>query len=97
MIRGTTPTLRFELPFEADEIDEGYITIAQRGRPNIDIPISRCTVDGNVLILTLTQEETLQLRPVMAEIQLRVKIDDSVLASEMITADVGAILKEGVI
>lgn len=97
MIRGTTPTLTFELPFAADEIDEGYITIAQRGRPNMDIPISRCTADGNVLTLTLTQEETLQLRAALAEIQLRVKVDESVLASEMITFDVGAILKEGVI
>lgn len=95
MIRGTTPTLTFELPFAADEIDEGYITIAQRGRPNIDIPISRCTVDGNMLMLNLTQDETLQLRATLAEIQLRVTVDESVLASEIITADVGAILKEG--
>lgn len=97
MIRGTTPTLTFELPFAADEIDEGYITIAQRGRPNMDIPISRCTADGNVLTLTLTQEETLQLRAALAEIQLRIKMAGRVLASEMITVDIGQILKEGLI
>lgn len=97
MIRGTTPTLTFELPFAADEIDEGYITIAQRGRPNMDIPISRCTADGNVLTLTLMQEETLQLRAALAEIQLRIKMAGRVLASEMITVDIGQILKEGLI
>lgn len=97
MIRGTTPSLRFELPFEAADIDEGFITIAQKGRPNLDIPISRCTAEGNVLTLDLTQEETLRLRPALAELQLRVKTDERVLASEIITFDVGAILKEGMI
>lgn len=97
MIRGTTPTLKFELPFEADTIDEGYITIAQKGRPNFDIPISRCSADGNILVLELTQEETLRLSSTKAELQLRVKIDESVLASEIIFFSVGAILKEGMI
>lgn len=97
MIRGTTPTMHFELPFEATDIDEGYITISQRGLPNLDIPISRCTTDGNVLTLSLTQEETLRFRPAPAELQLRVKTDENVLASEIITFDIGAILKEGVI
>lgn len=97
MIRGTTPELRFELPFDASEIDDGFITIAQRGRPNMDVPIARCEVDGDALVLLLTQEETLRLRPMMAVIQLRVKMGDRVLASEMIEVDVGAILKEGMI
>lgn len=97
MIRGTTPSLRFELPFEAADIDEGYITIAQKGRPNLDIPISRCTVEDNALILDLTQEETLGLSPALALIQIRIKIEDKVLASETIQVSVGAILKDGVI
>lgn len=97
MIRGTTPSLRFELPFEAADIDEGYITIAQKGRPNLDIPISRCTVDENALILDLTQEETLGLRASIADVQIRIKMNGSVLASNIVKLDVGAILKDGII
>lgn len=97
MIRGTTPSLRFELPFEAADIDEGFITIAQKGRPNLDIPISRCTVEENALILDLTQEETLGLRASLADVQIRIKMNGSVLASNIVKVDVGAILKDGII
>lgn len=30
MIRGTTPTLEFALPFEVDLIAEAYVTISQK-------------------------------------------------------------------
>lgn len=97
MKRGTTPTLRFELPFAAADIDGGYITISQRGRANMDIDIARCKRDGDALEVDLTQEETLALRSEAARIQLRIKIGERVMASDIITADVGEILKEGVI
>lgn len=97
MTRGTTPTLTFALPFETDGITDGYITIAQRGAQNLDLPISRCTREGTILTVTLTQEETLSLKSARAEIQLRLKFGERVIASKIISADISAILKEGVI
>lgn len=97
MTRGTTPTLTFDLPFETDGITDGYITIAQRGARNLDLPISRCTREGKTLTVTLSQEETLSLKTARAEIQLRLKFGERAMASKIISADVGAILKEGTI
>lgn len=97
MTRGTTPTLRFNLPFDTEGITDGYITIAQRGAQNLDIPIERCMREGKTLTVTLTQSETLSLRTSRAEIQLRVKIGERIMASKIISADVGRILKEGTI
>lgn len=95
MIRGTTPTLKFNLPFEVDGITDGYITIAQRGAQNLDLPVSRCVRDGKTLTVTLTQAETLSLKTSRAEIQLRLKFGERVIASKIISADVGKILKDG--
>ena len=36
MIRGTTPTLEFTLPFEVDLIAEAYVTISQNQSVVID-------------------------------------------------------------
>lgn len=99
MIRGTTPTVEFELPMEVNTLSQLYVTFCQGGISRIEKTLADCVAAGTVLSTRLTQEETLRLndkKPV--EIQLRVKtMHGEVLASEIIEVTVERILKDGVI
>lgn len=99
MIRGTTPTLEFMLPFDVGTLSDAYITMVQNRKVVLEKCISDCECTGNCLRVKLTQEETLKLNCVhRVEIQIRAKtITGDAIASEIITADAERILKDGVI
>ena len=101
MIRGTTPTLEFTLPFEVDLIAEAYVTISQNQSVVIDKSLSELTCAGKTLTVKLSQEDTLKLQQSefkTAEIQVRVRTKvGEALASDIIAVYVGRILKDGVI
>ena len=97
MIRGTTPILEIELPFNADVIKKAYVTLSQCGAVIVDKPITECSCEANKVVAKLTQKETLKLNcayPV--EIQMRVvTLNDDALASEIVSERVDRILREG--
>ena len=103
MYRGTTPTLTFTLPFSCDQLSVVSIAFAQKKMPYakeaevvLEKALCDCQVSGNTLTLTLTEEDTLALDcRFLVEIQLRVKVGDVTMASEIITESVGRILKDG--
>lgn len=97
MIRGTTPTLKFTLPFNADRLVCAWITLAQNKKDIINKPMSDCSCGENIVTVTLTQEETLKLDcNCRTEIQIRVKtVDGKALASKIFTVDTERILKDG--
>ncbi|MBP3647191.1 MAG: hypothetical protein J6K55_12300 [Clostridia bacterium] len=99
MIRGTTPTLVFTLPFEAQQLEEAYISFAQNGKVVLEKTLSDCTSHQNTLTVRLTQEETLKLKTdVNTEIQIRARtIAEEAVASDIIRVPTGRILKDGVI
>lgn len=99
MYRGTTPTLSFKLPFDTSDLSAAWVTLAQDGRVIIDKPMSDCVLEGNVLAVTLTQEETLKLTAEnRTEVQLRVKTTDGIaMASTIWRVETKKILKEEVI
>lgn len=101
MIRGTTPTLEFTLPFDTSLIAEMYITITQNGITTLEKTLSDCNCSGTSVSLTLTQEDTLGLQQQPRsrdEMQIRVRtIAGKALASDIMSVYVGRILKEGVI
>lgn len=99
MIRGTTPTLEFELPFDTSQLTEAFVTLSQNDEIVIDKPLSACKCGGNTLTVKLTQDETLQLDCTCdTEIQVRAKtLEGDALASNIIRVDTGRILKDGVI
>lgn len=101
MIRGTTPTLEFTLPFDTSLIAEMYITLAQNGTTVLEKTLSDCNCSGTSVSLTLTQEDTLRLQQqprLQGEIQIRVRTTSGeALASDIMSVYVGRILKEGVI
>lgn len=99
MYRGTTPTLRFTLPFDTSTLDAVWVTIAQGGEVIINKEKSDCDLEGTDISVTLTQEETLALTAGnKTEIQLRVLTTDGLaLASEIFRENTDYILKDGVI
>lgn len=98
MVRGTTPTLTFTLPFSTGDITDAWVTFAQYGTVKIDKPLSACSCSENKLSVTLTQAETLTLSCDYAtEIQLSVKSGNSVFRSKIISVPTERILKDGAI
>ena len=102
MIKGTTPTLHFNLPFEtaiikAAEIVLQYVDNAKS--VTIEKTMNDCVVGEKSIAAVLTQEETLALpAPAIAKVQLRVlTIDDLAFATEPHKVFVKELLKESVI
>lgn len=101
MIRGTTPTLEFTMPFDTSLIAELYITITQNNATALEKTLSDCNCNDTSVSLTLTQEDTLRLeqKPYSdSEMQIRVRtVAGEALASNIMRIYVGRILKDGVI
>lgn len=97
MVRGTTPTLTFTLPFSTTTIADGFVTFQQNGKNVLDIPKTEWTItDANNIAVTLDQAETLLFEHGTAKIQIRAKLSDgSAVASEIISVAVGNILRDG--
>ena len=99
MIRGTTPTLEFAIPFDTDALAEAWVTLSQSGEVILNKELCDCAVDKRKLSVRLTQEETLKLKcDCITEIQVRVRtLESEALASDIIRVDTDRILKDGVI
>ncbi len=99
LFRGTTPTLKFTLPFEVSTIEDAWITLAQGGSEVLTKTLADCNASEKTLTVMLTQEETLKLTSAnKTEIQLRVRTGDGkALASKVFTESTQRILKDGVI
>lgn len=99
MIRGTTPTLRFYLPFSVELLEVVYITMQQDGDKVIEKTLDDCEADENMISFRLTQDETLEFADSRwVEIQVRVRMKSGeALASQIERTTVQRILKDGVI
>lgn len=98
MYRGTTPTFRFNLPFEANTITEAAISFRQPGGVSIDKTLADCTAEGSTLTVSLTEAETLSFRAMTlypVAIQLRVGVGSARMASQIFEVPVERILKDG--
>ena len=73
MIRGTTPTHTFNIPFDTSAVDEIKITYAQDDDVILEKHTSDCTLDGATISVTLTQEDTFLFNCKKAvEVQIRI-------------------------
>ena len=102
MIRGTTPTLLFNLPFSASIIKSAEITIEyvdDLKRVLIKKELDDCECGETTIGTRLTQEETLQLpAPSVVSVQLRIlTTDDIALATLPETVTVKRLLANEVI
>ena len=105
MIRGTTPTLEFKLPFLASSIKSAQILISYVDNYKevvIEKTLDECALGEMSISTELTQEETLAFpAPVTAEVQLRVVVTqdgkDTTLATDIYKVKVKKLLKDGVL
>ena len=97
MIRGTTPKLKFTLPFDTADLSVCYITLKQNDSVVVEKTLEDCEKNGRELSVRLTQAETLKLDANNhTQIQIRAKTAMSdALASEIFTVCTEDILKEG--
>lgn len=78
MIRGTTPTHIFTIPFDTDSVKEILLTYAQNTytkKENVlfEKTTADCVLDGNQIRVELTQEETFMFEcKSIAQVQLRI-------------------------
>lgn len=99
MIRGTTPTHSFELPFDTEIIDKVKIVYAQDDIVIFEKKKEACACDGNLIEVCLSQEETLRFdckKNVQIQIEVKTK-DGKVLKSEIISVFVGKCLDDEVL
>lgn len=103
IIRGTTPTISAKIPntIPLDEVSEIWFSISQNGIAIVDRKLSDNTImiDGQVISITLTQEETLKFRTYSnVECGIRLRVGDNALAtSTPIFAKIIDVTKGGVI
>ena len=97
MIRGTTPTFTFTIPFAGEKITALNICFAQQGEIVLEKELGDCAIDGNILKVTLSEAETLLFdgEKGMVEVQLRVGCGETRLSSNIMFVSVGRILKDG--
>lgn len=98
MIERTTPTHSFSLPISADRIAAVRITYAQGGVVVLQKETVDCVLDGRMIRVTLSQDDTAKFRagtPVV--LQLNVKtVDGKRLASRQFTVACDDNLDDGV-
>lgn len=105
MIRGTTPTLEFKLPFLASLIKSAQVLISYVDDYKsvvIEKTLDECVLGEMSISTELTQEETLAFpAPITAEVQLRVIVTqdgkDTTLATDVYKVKVKKLLKDGVL
>lgn len=97
MVRGTTPKLEFNIPFDVSIIKNLYITFYQSHSTVMEKTEDDCELNDHTIICHLKQEDTLVFDDKLnVNIQLRIKtIDGEALASEIITDGVKKVLKDG--
>ena len=73
MRQGTTPTHTFLLPFDSSNIKALEITYAQHDSILITKRLDDCVLDGKVVAIELTQEETFQF-DISTPIQIQLRV-----------------------
>lgn len=77
MIRGTTPTHTFKLPFDSSLVAKAMVIYAQNGVEVFRKELPECQMEGDEISCHLTQEDTFKLQcETNVEIQLRILTTD---------------------
>lgn len=99
MIRGTTPTHTFKTDISLLDCTVVYLTYKQNGSKIVEKTKEDLTITEDQVVVTLSQKETLGFEEgVTVEIQFRVGFaDGSRAASNIMSAPVKRILKDGII
>lgn len=99
MIRGTTPTHNFKLPFETRLVKEVMVIYAQDDKELFHKDRYDCKMEGNTISVTLTQDDTLLFnhkKNVQIQIRILTEAGDA-LASNIHVVSVKNCLNDEVI
>lgn len=96
MIRGTTPTHVFNIPFNTDIIKDVRVIYAQKGEVVITKTMEECLIADGQIGVKLTQEDTFEFdNKETVEIQIKVlTTNDDVMACNPIVISVKKCLSE---
>ena len=85
MIRGTTPTHEFKVPFNKDMIKTVKIIYCQNDKTIFCKNTEDCTIEDGIISVTLTQEDTFACKlGAFVDIQVRILTDrDEALSSNI--------------
>lgn len=96
MIRGTTPTLTFSLPFDVSNATKIWLTFSQNDKEVFTLNKEDLEISENAISCKLSQSQTLSFSEHFSVmIQIRAIIGGKAFASDIMTATVGKILKDG--
>lgn len=98
-MRGTTPTHIFKIPYDTSMVSKLRLTYEQVGGVVIEKTEKDCIFDGDLVTITLTQEDTLKLNDKQyVEIQMKLlSTGGDVIKSEPITRTVSKCLNDEVL
>lgn len=99
MRKGSTPTHTFTMPPEtAGKISAVEITYTQNKQVILQKREQDCTIEGDVVSVTLSQEETFLFKDdVNVHIQIRIKVGGKVIPSDVIRVSCDECLSSEVI
>lgn len=96
MRRATTPTHTFTFPqdIEVWNVTDALFTYSQCGRTILEKTLNDAEIDpeNNMLSIKLSEEETNLFAPGKALIQVRVKVNEALLASQLLWLPVKPVL-----
>ena len=96
VMRGSTPTQRFEIPFDTELLTEFNIYFAQDGETLLTKTMADCELEKNAILLELSREDTLIFNHKKTlEIQLDLNFGEKWIPSYIKYVDVGEFLGEG--
>ncbi len=97
MTRGTTVNLMVTIP-EYMTFDCFYVTFSQYCMTVVEKTQDDCVLEGNMLIVPLTQEDTLKFRAGRTvSVQIRGTVNDDAFATKIVEINVDDVLKDGLI
>lgn len=73
MIRGTTPTHTFNIPFDTNLLSEVRVIYAQSDKVLFTKNNDDCTMNGNSISVTLTQHDTFKF-DASKEVQIQLRV-----------------------
>jgi hypothetical protein len=83
MVRGTTPTYTFEIPFDTNLIASAKVIFSQ-GEVSVSKRLHDCSLNGSELSVKLTQEDTFKFCKGAVEMIIRVlTLGGDALASDV--------------
>lgn len=96
--RGTTPTLRFSVPWDTSQVVKIYLTFVQEGSLALELDVADVMLGPGTIWCPLQQADTLALSPGFCSMQVRALLSDgATVASDVMVYRVEDALKGGVL